>query len=62
MITRVKHVTSLTTSMSAMHFLIDIIFSLKEIKYHFKGPYDKQNITRVVTLYEIYETSARRVS
>ena len=32
-----KRVTSLTTSMSTMRFLIEIIFILKAIKYHFKG-------------------------
>ena len=41
-----------------MHFLIEIIMViLKSIKSHFKGAYDKQNLTRVVILYEIYETS-----
>ena len=31
------HVTSLTMSMSAMHFLIEIMFILKAIKSHLKG-------------------------
>ena len=44
------HVTSLTTYMSAMRFLIEIIFILKVIKSHFKGSYDKQNLTLVVIL------------
>ena len=34
---RRKRVTSLTTSMSTMRFLIEIIFILKAIKYHFEG-------------------------
>ena len=36
-------VTSLTTSVSTMRFLIEIMFILKAIKYHFNGSYDKQN-------------------
>ena len=36
-----ERVTSLTTFMSAMRFLIEIMFILKAIKYHFKGSYDK---------------------
>ena len=35
-------ITSLTTSMSTMRFLIEIIFILKAIKSHLKGSYDKQ--------------------
>ena len=38
-------------------FLIEIIFILKAIKSHFRGAYDKQNLTLVVISYEIYETS-----
>ena len=57
------YVTSLTTFMSAMHFLIEIMFILKAIKSHFKGSYDKQNLTLVVILYEIQcETRRRLVS
>ena len=55
-------VTSLTTSMSTMRFRIEIMFILKAIKSHFKGPYDKQNLTLVVISYEIYETRRRLVS
>ena len=66
------HVTSLTTSISAMRFLIEIIFILKAIKSHFKGAnffymnkvlfyYDKRNLTIVVILYEIYETHRRLI-
>ena len=33
------HVTSLTTSMSTMCFLFEIIFILKTIKSHCKGSY-----------------------
>ena len=39
-----------------MCFHIEILFVLNAIKYHFKGPYDKQNLTLVVISYEIYET------
>ena len=48
------HVTSLTTSMSSMRFLIEIMFVLKPIKSHFKGSYDKQNLTQMAISYEIY--------
>ena len=34
-------VTSLTTFVSTMRFLIKIMFILKAIIYHFKKPYDK---------------------
>ena len=44
------HVTSLTTPVSAMRFLIEILFILKGIKSHLKGH------TLVVISYEIYET------
>ena len=43
------------TSMT-MRFLLEILPILKAIKSHFKGSYDKQNLTLVVILYEIYET------
>ena len=33
------------TSLSAMRFFIEIMLILKEIKSHFKGSYDKQNLT-----------------
>ena len=42
---KTKIVTSLTTSISSMRFLNEIIFILKAIKSHFKGSYDKQNLT-----------------
>ena len=45
-----------------MRFLIEIIFMLKAIRAHFKGSYDKQNLTLVVISYEIYETRRRLVS
>ena len=32
-------------------FLIEIMISLKAIKSHFKGSYDKQNLTLVVISY-----------
>ena len=44
-----EDVTSLTTSVSTMCFLIEIMFVLKAIKYNFKGSYEKQNLTLVVT-------------
>ena len=56
------HVVSLTKSMSTMCFYIEIMFILKAIKSNFKGSYDKQNLTLVVILYEIYETRQRLVS
>ena len=56
------HVTSLTTSVSIMCFLIEIIFILKAIKAHLSGSYDKQNLTLVVISYKIYETRRRLVS
>ena len=50
------HVTSLTTSMSAVRFHIEIKFILNAIKPRFKGSWDKQNLTLVAVSYEIYET------
>ena len=46
------HVTSLTTSVSTMQFRIEIMFILKATKSHFKGSYDKQNLTLVVISHE----------
>ena len=51
-----ERVLSLTTSVSTMCFLIEIMFPLEAIKSHFKGSCDKQNLTLVVISYEIYET------
>ena len=45
-------VTSLTTSVSTMRFLLEIMFSLKAIEFHFKGSIDKQNLTLVVISYK----------
>ena len=45
-------VTSLTTHMSTMRFLIEKVYILKAIKYSFKGLFDKVNLTLVVFLYE----------
>ena len=42
------YVTSLTTSVSAMRFLYENMFTLKAIKYHCKRSYEKHNITLVV--------------
>ena len=49
-------VTSLTTSMSTVGSLNEIMFILKGIKSQFNRSYDKQNLTLVVISYEIYET------
>ena len=48
------HVTSVATSASTVRFLIDIMFIFKAIISHFKGSYDKQNLTRMVVAYGIY--------
>ena len=58
------HITSLKMSVSAMQSLIEIhvIFTLKVIKSHFKGSYDKQNLTHMAISFEIYGTSQRLVS
>ena len=56
------HVMPLTTSVSTMRFLVEIILTLKAIKSHFKGSYDKHNLTLMVILYEIYDTRQRLVS
>ena len=48
---------SLRMSVSAMHFLIEIMFILKAMKFHIKGSYDTKNFTLVFILYEIYEMS-----
>ena len=56
------NVASLTTSVSIMRFLIKILFILNAIKSHFKGSYDKQNLTLEVISYESYETRRRLVS
>ena len=45
------HLSSLTTSVSTMHFLLEILSILKAIKSHFKGSYDKQNLALVVISY-----------
>ena len=45
---RREDVSSLTTSVSTVRFLPDIMSVLKAIKSHFKGSYDKQNLTLVV--------------
>ena len=37
-------------------FLIEIMIILNAIKSHFKGSFDKQNLTLMVISYEIYET------
>ena len=46
-------VTSLTTSVSTMRFHIELMFILKAIKSHYKGSYDKQNLTLMVISYEM---------
>ena len=52
---RCEQVTSLTMSMLTKHFLNEIMF-LEGDKIPIKGSNDKQNLTRVVISYEIYET------
>ena len=54
-----ERVTSLTTSVSTMRFLLEILSILKAIKSSFIGPYDKQNLTLVVISYEIYDHSPK---
>ena len=56
------NVRSLTTSVSTMRFLLELLPISKAIKSSFKGSYDKQNLTIVVISYEIYETRQRLVS
>ena len=56
------HVTPLTTAVSAMRYLVEIMLNLKAIKSYLKGSYDKQNLTLVVISYEIYEMNLRRIS
>ena len=56
------HIAPLTTSLSTMPFLIEIMLTLKAIKPDFKGSYDKHNLTLVVILHEIYETRRSFVS
>ena len=51
-----KRVTPLTSSVSTVHFLIEIMLILKDIKSHFKG-----HMTLVVCSFEIYETRRRLV-
>ena len=50
------HVMSLTMSVSAVCFLIEIMLTLAVIKAHFQELYDKQNHTFMVTSYKIYDT------
>ena len=42
-------------------FLIEIMIILKAIKSHFKGSYDKKNLTLVIISYEIYKSCLRLV-
>ena len=50
-----EHVTSSTTSVSTMRFHIELMFILKAITSRFIVSYDKQNLTLVDILYEIYK-------
>ena len=45
-----EYVTSLTTSVSTVRFLLEILSILKAIKSHFKGSYDKGILHSVVIL------------
>ena len=49
------HITPLTTSVSIMRFLIEIMFILRAKQSH-KGSFDKQTFTLWVIPYEIYES------
>ena len=49
------------TSVPTMRFVIEIMFILKAIKSHFKGSYDKQNLTLVAISYEICDTCRKLV-
>ena len=55
-----EDITLLTTSVSTTRFLLEILSVLKAIKSHFKGSFDKQNLTLLIISYEIYETRRRR--
>ena len=57
-----ERVTPLTTSVSAMRFLLQILSILKAIKSNFRGSYDTQNLILVVISYEIYDTPRWLVS
>ena len=49
------YIILLTRSVSTMHSVIEIMFTLKAIESHYKGSYEKWNLTHVVVSYEIYE-------
>ena len=51
-----------TTSMSAMRFLAEIMLMLWAITSLLSGSYDKKNLTLEVISYEIYETRHRLIS
>ena len=53
------HVTSLTMSVSTVRLLFERLFILKAITPILKDHMDKQNLTLMVILYEIYETRQR---
>ena len=53
------YLASLTVSVSTIRFLLEILSIIKAIKSNFKVSYDKQNLTRVVISYEIYENRPR---
>ena len=53
---------SLTTSVSTMCFLFEILSILNATNSHFNGSYDKQDLKLMVVSYEIYETCQRLVS
>ena len=59
-LTRIRNVIDNVRVNSAS--LIEIMLHLKAIKSHLKESYDKQDLTLVVILYEIYETRRRLVS
>ena len=55
------HVTSLTTFLSTVHLLFEIMFIMMSMSSFLKG-YMILNLTLVVISYEIYETRQRLVS
>ena len=56
------HTHNIIDSVHFSNVFLEIMFILKVIKSHFRGSYDKQNLTLgelVIILYEIYETRQR---
>ena len=47
MTTRNNSLAPICNNVSAMRFLFEIMFILKAMKCHFKGSYDKQDLTQL---------------